>query len=273
MTTQLIKYEAACRALADCKAVDEVKAWADKAAAMQAYGRMAKDKTLEVDAAEIRIRAERRLGQMLADQKASGGLSKGAAGAGVNQHTPPEGRSAVTTAPRLADAGISKDLSRRAQKLAAVPEAAFEAELAAKRERDQREGARVSARLEKAGERELKKQQAAPAAEPEDDDGPSAADLLDDMQKELARAEARVAELEKLMQADGKKAAANLARRLDHAVRQQEVLQEDAARLQRKADRYERMLGQIGKAIGQPDLDRVVDAVRAVVRASKAASC
>lgn len=59
---QLIKYDAACRALAECKAVDEVKSWADKAAAMQAYGRMVKDKTMEVDAAEIRIRAERRLG-------------------------------------------------------------------------------------------------------------------------------------------------------------------------------------------------------------------
>ena len=108
MSTQLIKYEAACRALAECKSVDEVKTWADKAAAMQAYGRMAKDKTLEVDAAEIRIRAERRLGEMLAAQKADGGLSKGAAGAGVNQHTPAEVRSSVTTAPKLADAGISK---------------------------------------------------------------------------------------------------------------------------------------------------------------------
>lgn len=269
MTTQLIKYEAACRALADCKAVDEVKAWADKAAAMQAYGRMAKDKTLEVDAAEIRIRAERRLGQMLADQKASGGLSKGAAGAGVNQHTPQEVRSAVTTAPKLADAGISKDLSSRAQKLAAVPEATFEAELAAKRERDQREGARVSARLEKAGERELKKQQAQPPSEPEGDDGPSAADLLDDMQKELARAEARVAELERLMQADGKEAAANLARRLDHAMRQQEVLQEDAARLQRNVDRLQRDLRACGRAVGESDLDKIVRAVQAFARAHK----
>lgn len=47
----LVRYDAACRAIAECKAVDEVKSWADKAAAMQAYGRIAKDKTQEVDAA------------------------------------------------------------------------------------------------------------------------------------------------------------------------------------------------------------------------------
>lgn len=146
--TQLIKYEAACRAIAECKAIDEVKGLADKAAAMQAYGRMANDRTLEVDAAEIRIRAERRLGEMLA-------ASKLQAGGRPSEKTPREQRG-VSEAPTLATAGISYDLSSRAQKLAAVPEAEFEAELAAKRERDKQDGARVSARLEKAGEKALK---------------------------------------------------------------------------------------------------------------------
>lgn len=153
--TALIKYEAACLALAECKAVDEVKAWADKAAAMQAYGRMAKDKTLEVDAAEIRIRAERRLGELIAAQKAGPGLAKGVRMAGGGE-TPVVVRDDRRETPTLAEAGISKDLSSRAQKLAAVPEEEFEAELAAKRERDREEGARVSARLEAAGEQAMK---------------------------------------------------------------------------------------------------------------------
>ena len=67
-------------------------------------------RSLEVDAAEIRMRAVRRLGEMLAEQKAQGGLSKGMAGAGVNQYTPAEVRSSQTTAPKLSDAGISYDL-------------------------------------------------------------------------------------------------------------------------------------------------------------------
>lgn len=170
MTNQLIKYEAACRALAECKAVDEVKAWADKAAAMQAYGRMAKDKTLEIDASEIRIRAERRLGEMLTQQKVHGGLATGSRGQLAGKSD--AGLAVVTndrqkSTPKLADAGISKDLSSRAQKLAAVPEDEFEAEVGAWRERVSAEGARVSARLEAAGEREQKKKRTL-QEEPED---------------------------------------------------------------------------------------------------------
>jgi hypothetical protein len=141
----LAKYEAARGALAECKSVDEVKGWADRAAATQAYARMAKDKGLEVDAAEIRIRAERRLGEMLREQKVSGGMATGAKGIG---------KSAVVAndrTPTLSELGVSKDLSARAQKIAAVPEPEFEAEVAGWRDRVEEEGVRVSARLEAAG--------------------------------------------------------------------------------------------------------------------------
>ena len=142
MSTQLIKYDAAVRALAECKAVDEVKDWHDKAAAMQAYGRIAKDKTLETDAAEIRIHAERRLGQMLASaEKNKGGRPIEITGS----------EKAPVSSPTLADSGIDKKLSARAQKLAAVPEAQFAAAVGEWRERVTQEGARVTANLEAAG--------------------------------------------------------------------------------------------------------------------------
>jgi hypothetical protein len=165
---QLVRYEQAVRALAACKAVDEVKSWADKAAAMQAYGRMAKDKTMEVDAAEIRIRAERRLGEMIVAQKAGPGLNKG----GNPKLT---GSKLEPVAPTLSDAGIDKKLSSRAQKLAAVPQAEFEAEVGQWRDRVSAEGKRVSARLEKSGERHLRDRDCDP--EPYVWEGPSDAEL------------------------------------------------------------------------------------------------
>ena len=67
--TTLIKYDAACRAIAAARTADEAKGIRDRAEAMRAYARQARNKQLEVDAAEIRIRAERRLGQILAAQK------------------------------------------------------------------------------------------------------------------------------------------------------------------------------------------------------------
>lgn len=158
--TQLIRYETACRALAECKAVDEVKAWSDKAAAMQAYGRIAKDKTLEVDAAEIRLRAHRRLGELLAQQKSGDGLNRGGRPADeTGRQQRPVSEPAV---PTLAEAGISKDLSSRAQKLAAVPDEEFEREVGEWRERVSEEGARVSAKLEQSGERAMKASKPAP---------------------------------------------------------------------------------------------------------------
>lgn len=72
------------------------------------------------------MRAERRLGEMLILQKQQGGLNPAA--------TLKKGSVLVADedgkkAPTLADAGISYDLSSRAQKIAAVPEAEYEAEV------------------------------------------------------------------------------------------------------------------------------------------------
>jgi hypothetical protein len=77
MTNELQFYDAAKAALAKAKQVDEVKKIHDKAAAYKAAAKVAQDKTLEVDAAEIRMRAERRLDELMKDQKATVGLNKG----------------------------------------------------------------------------------------------------------------------------------------------------------------------------------------------------
>jgi hypothetical protein len=143
----LVRYNAACKALAAAVATDEVKLIRDKADAMRAAARVAKNKQLETDAAEIRIRAERRLGELIAQQKATDGLAKG--GRPYQKST---GGNDPPVTPTLSQAGIDKDLAKRARKLAAVPQEEFEQELTEWRERVSSENSRVTTRLEKRGE-------------------------------------------------------------------------------------------------------------------------
>jgi hypothetical protein len=113
---------------------------------LRAYAKQAKNRQLEVDAAEIRIRAERRVGELIDAQKESAvGLAKGNAGKG----RPKLGGAALAppktaAPPTLADAGIDKHLAKRARKLAAVPEERFEEGLADWREHTLRDSGRVS---------------------------------------------------------------------------------------------------------------------------------
>jgi len=99
-----------------------------------------------------------------------------------------------------------------------------------------------------------------------DDEGPSAAEMLDEMQADLRKAEGRVAELEKALAEDGKEAVVKLSQRLEHAERRQAELQEDARRWQVRAEKYERTLARIGKAVGDRDLDQVAARVEAMAR-------
>jgi hypothetical protein len=114
MLPALPHYDAARRALAAAVAIDEVKQVRDCAVAMRAYALQAKDRALEIKAAQIRLRAEVRLGEMLCEQKATVGLNKGALRRGTEME-PRDDR------PTLAEAGIDKKLSARSRELAAIP--------------------------------------------------------------------------------------------------------------------------------------------------------
>jgi len=111
-------------------AVDEVQDIHHKVAAMKAYARQANDRQLEIDASEIRIRAERRLGEMTKAQKNGEGLNQGA----LPGKTGTKGGPVLDPRPTLADVGISKNLSSRSQAIASIPEDEFENTLAEHRE-------------------------------------------------------------------------------------------------------------------------------------------
>lgn len=119
----LVRYEAARNALAEAHRVDEVKDIRDKAEAMAAYARQAKDSELIQYATEIKVRAERRCGELLRVTE----KNTGAMGTGSNQH---QVRSNDATAPTLADMGLTRDESSRYQQLAAMPTEHFETAVA-----------------------------------------------------------------------------------------------------------------------------------------------
>lgn len=128
--TALVLYENARSALAEARRIDEVKDIRDKAEAMRAYGRMANDTQLEMDAADLRLRAERRLGIMLEEEKRAGRLRTGPAHkADIGTKSEPIAR--VT----LDDIGVDKKLSARAQRVGGIAEQAFEAMVARTRQR------------------------------------------------------------------------------------------------------------------------------------------
>lgn len=127
--TALVRYEAARTALAEAHKIDEVKDIRDKAEAMAAYARQAKDLELIQWATEIKVRAERRAGQMLADELPA---DKGRSNVAKSLISP--GSYDTTPGAKLSDFGVTKDQSSAWQKLAAMPEEHFETAVSAAKE-------------------------------------------------------------------------------------------------------------------------------------------
>lgn len=117
----LTRYDEARRAIAECKSFDDVRDWEDKAAALQEYGRRARDRTLELDACEIRERARRRAGEILRKLRAQGHLSDGRKKTVIDRGPFP-----VT----LESLDVTKNESARYQKIAELGPRLFEERLA-----------------------------------------------------------------------------------------------------------------------------------------------
>lgn len=94
---------------------EAVKDIRDKAEAMAAYVRQAKDQELILLATEIKVRAERKAGEMLTQTRING--ERAGSGGSLRKESP---------AATLSDIGVSKDQSARWQALAAMPAEHFE---------------------------------------------------------------------------------------------------------------------------------------------------
>lgn len=120
---KMLCLESACNLIAEARNLDEVKGIRDLASAAAL---LAKERSLSrqvaLDALEIKLRAERRMGEMLREVVAP----KGRPGKMYDD----------STFISLADVGLSRNDSSRFQRLASIPEDAFEGHLADARKRE-----------------------------------------------------------------------------------------------------------------------------------------
>ena len=120
--TKLVKYDAMCRAIRACVRIDDVKELRAQAQALAAYQRQAQNFDAERQCQQIRLRAERRCGELLKEMPvAAGGQPYQSRGASSRPDVPKT----------LAQLGISADQSSDWKKLAEIPEKDFEASLVA----------------------------------------------------------------------------------------------------------------------------------------------
>ena len=124
---ELTHFNAAKSALMQATKIDEVKDIRDKAEAMRAYYRQASESLeMQNQCAEIKLRAERRLGEMLGEMNKNPG--------GQAEHKSYLLHDVTTRNPTLPDLGIDRTQSYRWQTLAKLPEDVFDSYIEEKKE-------------------------------------------------------------------------------------------------------------------------------------------
>ena len=134
------RLELACRLLVEARSLDEVKVVVDLAEAAHVYARQAQlGLDAQNNAAEVRLRAERRAGELLTEMhKHAGGRPPASSACGENPLPAVTGFPQAKTQsqpPRLDDLHITRRQSSQWQQIAAMPEPVFEAHIRTTRSR------------------------------------------------------------------------------------------------------------------------------------------
>lgn len=116
---ELVLFNDAKRSMAALHSTDEVTKILNKSVAMQVYAQQAKDTDLVVKATEVRERAERRLGELMAP------MPKDFGGRPIENRV--SEKPSLDKPPTLSSLGIDKNLADRARKKSKLTDEAFEA--------------------------------------------------------------------------------------------------------------------------------------------------
>jgi hypothetical protein len=123
--TGLVRYDEMCHAIAECTKIDQVQDIKNKARAMEIYAHQLKNTEAERGCITIRLRAERRMGELLKETKQTGERATGR-DAGPGRGKKEKASGGTTPLTTLSSLGLSRDQSSRYQKLAEVPAKEFE---------------------------------------------------------------------------------------------------------------------------------------------------
>jgi len=120
-THALVRYDEMCRAIAEAYKVDEVKHVRDKAMAIALYAKQANNHEAELQAIQIRVRAERKAGELLKEIPTAQGQR--------TDLVPPRDEVPSPKHKVLSDLNISRQRAAEWERLANVPDAEFEKHL------------------------------------------------------------------------------------------------------------------------------------------------